>query len=104
LPSEHPELVLFPRDGLLGKNGDDMKKIDRRRKQADRDTMRQEYDFSSAVRGVTAARYAQGANVVVIDPAVLDVFPNGAFVNEALRALAPVIRQKRRTVTRRRSA
>ena len=49
-----------------------MKKIDRRRKQADRDTMHPEYDFSHAVRGVTAARYAQGANVVVIDPAVLD--------------------------------
>ena len=82
-----------------------MKKIDRRRKQAfDRDTLRPEYDFSRAVRGVTAARYAQGANVVVIDPAVLDVFPNGTSVNEALRALAPIIRQKRRTVTRRRSA
>ena len=82
-----------------------MKKIDRRRKQAfDRDTLRPEYDFSRAVRGVTAVRYAQGANVVVIDPAVLDVFPNGTSVNEALRALAPVIRQKRRTVTRRRSA
>ena len=81
-----------------------MKKIDRRRKQADRDTMCPEYDFFDAVRGVTAARYAQGANVVVIDPAVLDVFPNGTSVNEALRALAPVIRQKRRTVARRRSA
>jgi len=104
LPSDYPGLVSFLRDGLLGKNGDDMKKIDRRRKQADRDTMRPEYDFSHAVRGVTAARYAQGANVVVIDPAVLDVFPNGTSVNEALRALAPVIRQKRRTVTRRRSA
>ena len=31
----------------------------------DRDTMRPEYDFSGAVRGVTARRYAQGANVVV---------------------------------------
>ena len=28
----------------------------------ERDTMRREYDFSAAVRGVTAARYAQGAN------------------------------------------
>jgi hypothetical protein len=66
--------------------------------------MRPEYDFSRAVRGVTAARYAQGTNVVVIDPDVLDVFPNGASVNEALRALAPVLRQKRRAVARRRSA
>jgi len=82
-----------------------MKKNSRRRRQAaDRDTMRPEYDFSRAVRGVTAARYAQGANVMVIDPAVLDVFPNGTSVNEALRALAPVLRKKRRTVARRQSA
>jgi hypothetical protein len=32
---------------------------------ADRDTMRDEYDFSNAKRGVTAGRYAEGANVVV---------------------------------------
>jgi len=59
----------------------------------DRDTMQHEYDFSAAVRGVTAARYAQGANIVVIDPEVLDVFPDGISVNETLRALAPVLRQ-----------
>jgi hypothetical protein len=58
--------------------------------------MRREYDFSKGVRGVTAARYAEGANVVVIDPKVLDVFPDGRTVNEALRALAPVLRRQRR--------
>jgi hypothetical protein len=47
------------------------RRVDRR----DRDTMRAEYDFSKGKRGVTAARYAEGTNVVVIDPAVLDVFP-----------------------------
>ncbi len=52
-----------------------------------RDTLRPEYDFSHAVRGVTAARYAEGANVVVIDPDVLDVFPDSQSVNEALRLL-----------------
>jgi hypothetical protein len=56
---------------------------------ADRDTLRPEYDFSRAVRGVTAARYAQATNVVVIDAEVLDVFPDGPSVNEALKALAP---------------
>jgi hypothetical protein len=61
----------------------------------DRDTMRPEYDFSSAVRGLTAARYAQGANVVVVDPAVIDVFPDSAAVNDALRALAPLIRHRK---------
>ena len=81
-----------------------MKKNGRRKERTDnRDTMRPEYDFSRAVRGVTAERYAQGANVVVIDPDILDVFPNGASVNEALRALAPVLRQKRRVVARRHS-
>jgi hypothetical protein len=71
---------------------------------SDRDTMRPEYDFSGAGRGVTAARYVQGANVVVIDPDILDVFPNGASVNEELRALAPVLRRQRRAVARRRGA
>jgi hypothetical protein len=67
----------------------------RRHRQDDRDTMRLEYDFSTAVRGATAARCAQGANVV-IDPAVLDVFPDSRRVNQALRALAPVLREQRR--------
>ena len=65
--------------------------------------MRPEYDFSDAVRGVTAVRYARGTNVVVIDPEVLDVFPDGPSVNEALRALAPVIRHRRRARIRERS-
>lgn len=60
----------------------------------DRDTMRPEYDFSGAVRGVTAARYAKGTNVVVVDPEVLDVFPNSGAVNDALRALAPILRRR----------
>ena len=61
----------------------------------DEDTMRPEYDFSRGTRGITARRYAQGANVVVVSPDVLDVFPDGAAVNEALRALAPVLRRSR---------
>lgn len=70
------------------------------RANADRDTLRKEYNFSGAVRGFTAARYAEGANVVVIDPEVLDVFPDALAVNEALRALAPVLRQRRGSRTR----
>ena len=72
------------------------KKASSRSRNADRDTMRREYDFSEGVRGVTAARYAEGAYVVVIDPEVLDVFPDGRAVNDALRALAPVLRQQRK--------
>ena len=74
-----------------------MKRKASRHRKDERDTMRPEYDFSAAVRGATAARYAQGANIVVVDPEVLDVFPDGATVNEALRALAPVLRHRRAT-------
>ena len=68
------------------------------------DTLRPEYDFSTAVRGVTATRYRQGANIAVIDPTVLDVFPDRPAVNQALRALAPVLRQQRRIGAKRKSA
>ena len=53
-----------------------MKKKPSRSGKSNRDTLRPEYDFSSAVRGVTAARYALGSNIVAIDPEVLDVFPD----------------------------
>ncbi len=80
------------------------KRVSHLSRKNDRDTMRPEYDFSAAVRGVTAARYAEGANIAVIDPEVLDVFPDAAAVNQALRALAPVLRQQRQARTNRRSA
>jgi hypothetical protein len=68
---------------------------------ADRDTMRPEYDFSSAVRGATAERYAKGTNIAVIDPDVLDVFPDSASVNQTLRAPAPVLRRQESSAKRR---
>lgn len=72
------------------------KNASRSRSTKRRDTMRAHYDFSHAKRGTTAARYARGANVVVVDPSVMDVFPDSKTVNDALRALAPVLRQTRR--------
>lgn len=68
---------------------DETMKITKAKKStADADTMRPEYDFSRAVRGVTAARYAQGTNVVLLEPDVAQVFPDSRAVNEALRTLA----------------
>jgi len=64
--------------------------------EGDRDTMRLEYDFSKGVRGVTAQRYREGTNIIVLDPSLLDVFPDSEAVNEALRALAPVLRRRKR--------
>jgi hypothetical protein len=63
-----------------------------RKNTGDEDTMRPEYDFSKAVRGVTSARYAQGTNVVLLDPDVAELFPDTRAVNEALRTFARLAR------------
>jgi hypothetical protein len=75
-----------------------MKKNRTRRKPANvnEDTMRPEYDFSKGVRGVTAGDDSDKTNVVVLDPTVVDVFPDSETVNEALRALAPMLRRRKR--------
>ena len=71
---------------------------------SDEDTMRPEYDFSKAVRGVTAARYAEGTNVVLLDPDVVEIFPNARAVNEALRTIARLTRTASRQRPRKRTA
>jgi len=74
-------------------------------RRVDKDTMRAEYDFSKAVRGVTAARYAEGTNVVLLDSDVAEMFPNARAVNEALRTFArlakPISRTRSRKTTNR---
>lgn len=56
----------------------------------------------SGVRGKYAKRYAEGTNLVLIEPELRKVFPTAEAVNRALRAMAEVIRassakpQKRR--------
>jgi hypothetical protein len=49
--------------------------------------MREEYDFSQGERGKYTRRYAQGTNVVMLDPDVAKVFPNSKKVNASLRKL-----------------
>jgi hypothetical protein len=66
--------------------------------------MRPEYDFSNGVRGVTAARYRNGTNVVLLDPDVLAVFPDSVAVNEALRTFARLVKPRRTPRARRRSS
>ena len=48
------------------------------------DEMRPEYDFRSGVRGKYTARYAEGTNVVFLDPDVAEAFPDSKSVNEVL--------------------
>ena len=54
------------------------------------DDMKDEYDFTKGVRGKYADRFAEGSNVVVLDPDVARVFSDSASVNKALRALAEI--------------
>lgn len=71
-------------------------------KESESDEMRLYYDFSGGVRGKYAARYAEGVNVVRLDPDVAAIYPDDASVNEALRALAAIARRQieaRRTGT-----
>ena len=63
--------------------------------------MLEEYDFSGGVRGKYAKRYAEGANVVVIDPDVAEYFPDHDAVNGALRSLAAIIRTREKGEPRR---
>ena len=53
-----------------------------------------EYDFSEGARGKYAKRYAEGTNVVLIDPDVAEFFPNHDTVNDALRSLIRIIKKR----------
>ena len=57
--------------------------------------MLEEYDFSRGVRGKYAKRYAEGSNVVVIDPDIVEYFPDRDSVNDALRTIAALIRRRK---------
>ena len=72
-----------------------MKKVE-----SELDEMRAEYDFSKGVRGKYAKLYAEGTNVVVLEPDIVREFPTAESVNEALRSLIPVITSHRKAVAR----
>jgi hypothetical protein len=63
--------------------------------QKDRD-MLEEYDFSKGIQGKYARKYAEGTNVVVIEPDVAKFFPDHDSVNEALRSLAAIIKRRKK--------
>jgi hypothetical protein len=57
--------------------------------------MRQEYDLAGGVRGKYAKRFAQGTNIVILDPDVARIFPNSESVNRILRALSEVLKRQK---------
>jgi hypothetical protein len=57
--------------------------------------LREEYDLSQLKSGVRGNYYRQataGSNLVLIEPDLMDVFPDGKAVNRALRILAEAAR------------
>ena len=56
------------------------------------DELLPEYDLRGGERGKYAARYAEGTNLVLLDPDVAAAFPDPAEVNAVLRAVAGIIR------------
>ena len=67
--------------------------------QDDKDTLREEYDFSGGVRGKHHEAYRQGTNVVLLEPDVAEVFKDSDAVNRALRAIAQVARDDADDIT-----
>ena len=59
--------------------------------------MRKEYDFSKGVRGKYVERLLRGTNLVRISPDILKVFPDSKSINHALRSLAEIVREQRKS-------
>ena len=49
------------------------------------DELMDEYNFRDGARGKYHARYAEGSNVVILEPDVARAFPTAVAVNQALR-------------------
>lgn len=58
------------------------------------DELAPEYDLSKSRPNPYAEQYAQGTNLVRLDPDVAKVFPDSAAVNDALRALVKIIQER----------
>ena len=91
--NEVSEFELSARESRREAKGHNMKK--QKAKTPDPE-MRKEYDFSGGVRGKYAKRFAQGTNIVVLDPEVARVFPDSESVNRILRELSEVLKRQKK--------
>ena len=55
--------------------------------------MLEEYNFSGGIRGKYASEYKNGTNIAILDPELIEYFPDSASVNEALRSLAMLMKK-----------
>ncbi len=61
----------------------------------DDNSVEPEYDFSKGIRGKYADRFANGTNLIVLDPDVAREFPDSQSVNDALRSLLKAGKHRR---------
>jgi hypothetical protein len=62
------------------------------------DDLRTQYkasDFPGLVRGKYTGRLRERSNVIILDPELIDLFPNSEAVNSALRSLSEIARRAR---------
>lgn len=52
-----------------------------------------DYEFKGGTRGRFASRYAQGTNVVLLEPDIAKSFPDSEAVNRALRLLLEIAKK-----------
>lgn len=64
-----------------------MKKQAKTKKDPD---MLDHYDFSQGVRGKYVERFAEGSNIIVLSPDLVEMFPDSEAVNNALRLLGDI--------------
>ena len=65
---------------------------------SDNQDMLEEYDFSKGIRGKYAERYNKGTNVIVIDPDVAEYFSDSKAINDTLRSMIPIIKQRMKKI------
>lgn len=63
------------------------------RSEKDRVEVEAEYDFAGGVRGKYVDRCRLGTNVVLLDPELMEAFPDSKSVNAALKALMAIASQ-----------
>lgn len=64
------------------------------KKTNDDNEMLDEYDFKGGVRGKYVERLSARKNIIVLEPDVAEVFTDSESVNQALRALLPIIQKQ----------
>ncbi len=68
----------------------------KKKEKAKASSLKAEYDLSKGIRGKYAGRFAEGSNIIVLDPDVAKIYKGSRQVNAILRALSRIVVPKSR--------